>query len=296
VFPVGETAALVALLRSGARPWLQYAALVEDAGSALAIPERERTSQTGAPQTSLFDADEDGLLEVAANEIAQWQARGIAVLTVLDSDYPENLRGVHDRPPLIFVAGHLQPEDARSIAVVGSRQASPGGVATARTIAGALAQEGYTVVSGLAAGIDTAAHTAAFADGGRTLAVIGTGLDRSYPPQNAALQRRIASECAVVSQFWPDAPPSRRSFPMRNAVMSGLTLGTVVAEATHTSGSRMQARLALAHGRPVFLLSSLLAQPWARECAARPGAHVVDTPAEIMRTVERLTSSGALTA
>ena len=292
--PPGETAALVALLRAGRRPWVQYAALVEDAGSALAILERELAPQDN--QTGLFDADTDRLVDAAALEVSDWRARGIELLTVLDYGYPENLRGVHDRPPLMFVAGELQPGDARSIAVVGSRQASPAGVQLARTIAGALAEQGYTVASGLAAGIDTAAHTAALANGGRTVAVIGTGLSRSYPPQNAALQRRIASECAVISQFWPDAPPSRRTFPMRNAVMSGLTLGTAVVEASDTSGSRMQARLALAHGRPVFLHSSLLGQRWARECAARPGAHVVDTPAEIVRIVERLTSSGALTA
>jgi DNA processing protein len=153
------------------------------------------------------------------------------------------------------------------------------------------------VISGLAAGIDTAAHTATLARGGRTVAVIGTGLARSYPPQNEALQRRIASECAVVSQFWPDAPPSRRSFPMRNAVMSGITLATVVVEASETSGARMQARLARAQGRPVFLLASLVErQQWAREYAAQPGTHVVRSPEEITTVVERLISPGSLVA
>ncbi len=289
-----ETAALVALLRSGRRPWLQYAELVEDAGSALGILEQELASSL--PQGTLFGSDHSRPLKAAASEIAEWRGRGIDILTVLDAGYPENLRAVHDRPPLIFVSGRLRPQDARSIAVVGARKAAPAGVQLARTIAGELVAEGYTVVSGLAAGIDTAAHTAALAASGRTLAVIGTGLERCYPPENQALQRRIAFECAVISQFWPDAPPSRRSFPMRNAVMSGLTLGTVVVEASQTSGSRMQARLALAHGRPVFLHASLLDQQWARECAARPGAHVVTSSEEITRTVSSLTSSGALTA
>jgi DNA processing protein len=162
--------------------------------------------------------------------------------------------------------------------------------AIARHLVGA----GFTVFSGLAAGIDTAAHRSALEAGGRTVAVIGTGLRRVYPPQNADLQQRIAAECAVVSQFWPDAPPSRISFPMRNAVMSGMTLATVVVEASHTSGARTQARLALEHGRPVLLLESLLAQDWARRFAMRPGTHVVRTPAEISATVERLTSPDAL--
>ncbi|HEY1568569.1 MAG TPA: DNA-processing protein DprA, partial [Solirubrobacteraceae bacterium] len=137
-------------------------------------------------------------------------------------------------------------------------------------------------------GIDTAAHEAALAAGGRTVAVIGTGLHHSYPPENEALQRRIGAEGAVVSQFWPDAAPSRTSFPRRNGVMSGLALGTVVVEASFRSGARLQARLALAHGRPVFLWSAVLGEPWAREFAERPGVYVVDEAAQVMETVERL--------
>src|SRR5205085_6572040 len=146
------------------------------------------------------------------------------------------------------------------------------------------------VLSGLAAGIDTAAHTAALDKGGRTVAVIGTGLRRAYPPQNEALQGRIARECAVVSQFWPDEAPRRRSFPMRNAVMSGMGLATVIVEATHTSGARVQSRFALAQERPVFLLASLLEQQWARELSTRPGVHVFEEPEQITATVERLTA------
>lgn len=278
-----EIAAFVLLLQSGHRPWSQYADLVEDSGSALAILYQE---------VGLFAAEQ---LEFAKDLVERWEAQGFHVCTVLDRDYPENLRTVHDRPPLLFIEGRLERSDARSIAVVGARQASKPGTETAAQVARHLVESEFTVVSGLAAGIDSAAHTAALSAGGRTVAVIGTGLARSYPPQNAELQRRIAKDCAVISQFWPDSPPTRRSFPMRNAVMSGLTLGTVVVEASHTSGSRIQARLALDHGRPVFLLETLLAQPWAKELADRPGVHVVRTPSEITTAVARLTSSGALT-
>ncbi|MDQ6607834.1 MAG: DNA-protecting protein DprA, partial [Actinomycetota bacterium] len=256
---LAESAALVLLLRAGERPWQQYAEAIEEAGGAISILEQEQGLLAG-PQLGPVTA-----------EIERWEETGMRMLTVLDPDYPDNLRAVHDRPPLIFVAGRLAPADARSLAVVGAREAPERAVRAAGAVAEHLVRRGYTVISGLAAGIDTAAHTAALAAGGRTVAVIGTGLQRSYPPQNAALQRRIAREGAVVSQLWPDAPPSRRSFPMRNAVMSGLSLATVVVEASHTSGSRMQARLALAHGRPVFLSHTLLSQPWARELAARPG-------------------------
>ena len=260
-----ESAALITLLRTGGHPWTVYAELVEEAGSALKVLDQER-------QPSLFQTPSDEL------------------------EATERLRAVHDRPPLIFVAGRLTPRDTRSIAVVGARRATPRGIDRATVVAAHLAQAGFTVASGLAAGIDTAAHTAALAQNGRTIGVIGTGLSRTYPPENARLQERIAAECAVISQFWPDAPPTKRSFPMRNAVMSGLCLATVVIEAAHTSGARLQARLALAQGRPVFLLESLLDHEWARACARKPGAHVVRTPEEITAAVERLTAPGALTA
>jgi DNA processing protein len=217
-------------------------------------------------------------------------------LTVLDRDYPENLRAVHDRPPLIFVAGTLQPQDARSVAVIGARRASRAGTTSAADIARHLVERGYTVVSGVAAGVDTAAHTAALAAGGRTVAVIGTGLTRCYPPQNAPLQRRIAERNAVISQFWPDTPPSRRTFPLRNATMSGFALATVVVEATERSGARTHARIALNHGRPVLLTSTLLDQAWARDLADKPGVHVVDSPREITQTIERLLDPAPLVA
>src|SRR5438045_3948468 len=119
---------------------------------------------------------------------------------------------------------------------------SADGIAEARHMAGDLADAGYTVFSGLAAGIDTAAHTATLAGGGRTVAVVGTGLRHCYPAENVDLAHRIARECALVSQFWPDSPPTRRSFPMRNAVMSGMTLGIVIEAASHTSVTRVTAR------------------------------------------------------
>jgi DNA processing protein len=288
-----ESAALVALLWTGRRSWHQYADLVDSAGSAVSTLQRELADPQG--QTSLLPEDPEPAIARASAEIERWRADGIRLVTVLDPDYPDNLRTVHDRPPVIFVAGRLQDRvDRRSVAVVGARQPSRQGLDRAREIAEHLIGTGSVVASGLAAGIDTAAHTAALGVGGRTFAVIGTGLAHSYPPENAALQRRIAGEGAVISQFWPDSPPSRQSFPMRNAVMSGLTLGTVIVEASPTSGARIQARLALAHGRPVFLVDALLSQSWARELATRPGTHVVGPPAQITSAIERLNSSGAL--
>jgi DNA processing protein len=281
-----ENAALVVLLRGGTRSWSAYAEMVEEAGSAQAVLDREHGNQS-----SLFARDE---LEAAARQIDQWQQRGMRLVTVLDPDYPQNLRAAHDRPPLVFVAGTLEPRDARGVAVVGARAASPAGRQAATRIAAHLIGEAFTVLSGLATGIDAAAHGAALEAGGRTIAVVGTGLMHCYPPQHVGLQRRIAATCAVLSPFWPDSPPTRRSFPIRNAVMSGAARATVVVEASATSGARMQARLSLAQGRPVFLFAPLLEQEWARAYAERPGTHVFDEPQEITHVVERLTPPSAL--
>jgi DNA processing protein len=292
MIPAQESAALIVLLRQGDRTPRAYADLVEETGSALEVLERELSGGDG--QISLLPLAGEDLIAEALAEIAGWQERGIRPLTLLHPDYPENLRAVHDRPPLIFVAGGLDPGDAKSVAVIGSRQASPAGIDTARRTAEQLVGTGYVVTSGLAAGIDTAAHTAALDAGGRTLAVIGTGLNHAYPPRNAELQRRLARECAVISRFWPEEPPSRQGFPLRNATMSGVTLGTVIVEASATSGTRIQARQALAHGRPVFLMSPIESQPWASELAARPGVYLVDSPAQVVSTIERLHGPGAL--
>jgi DNA processing protein len=288
-----ETAALLTLLRTSGARWQQIADDVEEAGSARHVLERVSEDE----QTSLFDegaVPEDLRAQLA--ELHDWAREGIRVRTVLDADYPENLRTVYDRPPLVFVAGELRPEDGRSVAVVGTRRPTDDGIARAQRIANHLASSGYTVASGLATGIDTTAHTAALEAGGRTVAVIGTGLRRAYPKGNTGLQARIAKEGAVISQFLPDAPPTRRSFPMRNVVMSGLALATVVVEAGEVSGSRMQARLALQHNRPVFLLRSLLEHDWAASMQQRPGVYVIDEPEQITETIQRLTSPTLLTA
>lgn len=299
---IRETAAVIALVRRGDRLWHHYADLIESTGSALSLLMDDPGGAESSEPPTLFAADStpesppEVDLDAIADEITAWRGEGMQVLTVLDDEYPPNLRTIHNRPPLLFIAGELTDEDARSVAVVGTRRASARGLAAASAIAGELADGGFTVTSGLAEGVDTAAHRSALDRGRRTVAVIGTGLRRSYPAANAALQRRIADEGAVISQFWPDAPPARSSFPMRNIVMSGFSLATVVVEAAHTSGAKMQARFALEHGRPVFLLASLLEHAWAREYAGRPGAYVVESAADIAAQLERLTSVETLTA
>jgi DNA processing protein len=276
-----DVAALIALLRAGSRPPAHYADLMAQGRTAIDLLEEEQ---------GLLARQ---LASDAGTDLVRWREQGLNLLTPFDQEYPENLRAVHDRPPLIFVRGALTAGDERAVAVIGSRQASAAGVARARAITGELIAHGFTVVSGLALGIDTAAHTAALEGNARTLAVIGTGVNRCYPAENASLQRRIASSGAVISQFWPDDGPRRENFPLRNALMSGLSLATVIVEASHRSGARIQARCALAHGRPVLLTHSLLDQPWAGQLADRSGVHVVRSPAEVVEVVEQVSSTEA---
>jgi DNA processing protein len=185
----------------------------------------------------------------------------------------------------------LDERDERSVAVVGTRKASDRGTREATAISRQLVEAGYTVVSGLAAGIDTAAHTAALDAGGRTVAVIGTGLRLHFPKANAELQARIGREHAVISQFWPGQEARPWTFPQRNAVMSGFARATVVVEASHTSGARMQARLALEHGRPVFFPQSMLEHRWARTYQSHGSVYVVEDGTEIVDHLERLYST-----
>lgn len=282
---VEEQAAVVALVRRGGAPWPEIAEQIATKGSALALL---KEGLGKVRQEALFEVQNDSAeLDAAISDVRAWQSEGMRLLTVLDQDYPLNLRLVHQQPPFLFARGAVT-DDELSVAVVGTRHPSDRGVYYATEIARGLAERGVTVASGLAQGIDTAAHTAALAVGGRTVAVIGTGLRRSYPAQNAGLQRQIANEGLVLSQFWPDAPPTKHSFPMRNAIMSGYCLATVVIEALERSGARMQARLALEHGRHVFLMRSLLEHEWARNYASRPNTTVIDNAQQVFDELESL--------
>ncbi|MGX2996097.1 DNA-processing protein DprA [Streptomyces sp. JNUCC 64] len=287
-----EQAAVIALLRRGTRSWSDLTDQIETVGSAREVLE---SALDASGQAALFTAEPPVDLEAVVTEIAAWRREGMRLVTILDEDYPLYLRLVHQRPPFVFLRGTPVEDDLR-VAVVGTREPTAEGVAHARAIAGGLAARGVTVVSGLAAGIDTAAHDAALAVGGRTVAVIGTGLRRAYPARNARLQEEIARRGLVVSQFWPDAPPSKTSFPLRNAVMSGYSLATVVVEAAYRSGARMQARLALEHGRRVFLMESLMSHEWAREYASRPNTTVIDGPDDVFEDIDSLVpTTGELT-
>jgi DNA processing protein len=283
-----EQAALLVLLEEAQHGWSSLTDQVEERGSALSLLEgvddgQARLFDTGTPT--------DDRLQDARDRIDGWEREGIHFATLLDDEYPAQLLMIHQRPPFVTWRGTLDARDARGVAVVGTRVASPAGLAQARALASGLAERGIPVVSGGAAGIDTAALTGALDVGGRTIAVIGTGQHHAYPRENAALQERIAKEGLVLSQFLPDSPPTKISFPMRNAVMSGYSAATVVIEAAWKSGARMQARLALEHGRAVFLMRSLLEHDWALDYAQRPGATVIDDVDDIVKRLQTTLAS-----
>lgn len=176
---------------------------------------------------------------------------GAHIVTFADPRYPLLLREIHDSPPLLYVFGNLRP-DSVNIAVVGSRNATPYGLTVTERLSSDLATQGLTIVSGMARGIDTAAHKGALAAGGETIAVLGCGLGTVYPPRNKKLFERIRQNGAVITEFPFLAEPEAHHFPVRNRIISGLSVGTVIVEATQKSGSLITARLAVEQGREVF--------------------------------------------
>ncbi len=215
---------------------------------------------------------------------------GLGVLTLFDPEYPANLKAIYDPPVVLYQKGSLIPEDKPALAVVGSRRASRYGLQAARTLASQIAAQGFTVVSGLARGIDTEAHRGALAVGGRTLAVLGSGLANIYPGENRKLAEEIAGSGAVLSEFPVRTVPDRQNFPLRNRVVSGLSLGTVVVEAAERSGALITARLAMEQGRSVMAVPGRIDSYSAKGTNAliRDGAKMVSGIDDILEEFESL--------
>jgi len=206
-------------------------------------------------------------------------------LSLQDPAYPQPLREIADPPPLLFVRGETDALVRQQLAVVGSRNPSPGGERHARSFARALAHAGLAVTSGLALGIDAAAHWGTLDGGGTTLAVAGTGLDQTYPRSHNALAEAILEQGgALVSEFPIGTPPQAANFPRRNRIISGLSLGVLVVEAALRSGSLITARMALEQGREVFALPGSINDPLARGCNSliKQGAKLVETVDDIL--------------
>lgn len=304
-----ENSALIALLRTCERPdtWTSIAndCVLEGSAERLLLHKIDPSSHPllrddadgDDMQGTLLDdvglsAEQVRQLEDARNESVQnledWRSQGFDFVSVFDTRFPERLRATIDVPPFLFASGDLKADDL-GVSVVGSRHCTPEGARFAVDCAHMLVERGLTVVAGLAKGIDTFAHQTALNDGGRTVAFIGTGIDRQYPAENHDLQHEIEERGLVLSQFWPGAQPTKQSFPMRNALMSGYGVATIIADAGEHSGTRAQARQAQRHGRPIIINRMVLDKAqWARDLENRPGVYIVDDVVGASRALDRI--------
>jgi DNA processing protein len=229
-----------------------------------------------------------GAKRVQARRLLETLAdQGVHTTCLGDPDYPGLLKQIHEPPPLLFYKGSLAHQACGSVAIVGSRKASLGGIRFAFRLAEELGGLGFTVVSGLARGIDTASHRGALETGGRTIAVLGSGIDITYPPENEGLARAIASSGAVVTELLPGTQPLRCNFPQRNRIISGLSLGTVVIEAGERSGALITAACALEQNRSVFAVPGTPGYYGSKgtNSLIRQGARLVETVEDVLEEI-----------
>lgn len=241
----------------------------------------------------LFDHDPSAAVDHALTWASQ---PGQTILTLGDEAYPESLFEIADPPNVLYVRGNPKLLNKPGLAMVGSRNATPQGLQTAEGFAKALAAAGLCIVSGLALGIDAAAHRGALAASGETIAVIGTGADRMYPASNKELARRILERGAIVSEFPLGTPAMSANFPRRNRIISGLSRGVLVVEAAPESGSLITARLAGEQGREVFAIPGSIHSPLARGChkLIKQGAKLVETANDVLEELGHITSLESL--
>lgn len=212
---------------------------------------------------------------------------GIHVATLADFVYPKRLKTIHDPPPLLYYTGALHERDGMAVAIVGGRAATAAGRAMTEEIARDLARGGSTIVSGMARGIDAAAHRGALAGQGRTIAVLGCGVDRTYPPEHDQLRKQIEEHGAVVAELPVGSSPQSHHFPRRNRIISGLSIGVLVAEAAMNSGSLITAKLALEQGREVFALPGSVKEARCRGSNGliKEGATLIECAADMMEVL-----------
>lgn len=279
-------AAVQLCLVSGVGPRIRQA-LLRHFGSAervLAASVSElREVQGVGPKLALAIAKAKQEIDIGA-ELALCRERNVDILVQGSEGYPRLLDEVPDPPGVLFVRGSIEPCDALGIAIVGTRHASPYGIAQAERLASGLARAGYTIVSGLARGIDSAAHRAALNAGGRTLAVLGSGVLNVYPPENDQLARDVVANGAVISESPPLTPPLAGAFPQRNRIVTGLSLGVIVVEASERSGALISARHASEQGREVFAVPGRVDSRTSKGChrLLKEGAKLVESVDDVL--------------
>ena len=226
-----------------------------------------------------------------AAELREVAERGMHILTQEDHDYPSSLRQAYDPPVLLYVWGTIEKRDRHAIAVVGSRRSTHYGNQTTKKLSFQLAHAGFTIISGLARGIDTAAHEAALAANGRTIAVIGSGLARLYPPENLGLAEKIASgHGAVISEFPLHTPPDKQTFPMRNRIVASWSQALLVTECPSWSGALITANLAAEYGKTVYAVPGPIDRPSSAGChqLIREGATLISDAGQILEDFNQL--------
>jgi len=225
-----------------------------------------------------------------AGELKRIADFGCHVLISSDENYPASLREIYDPPLVLYVKGELTAKDKNAVAMVGSRQTTHYGLETARKLAYQLAYVGVTVVSGGARGIDTAAHQGALSAKGRTVAVLGTGINIIFPTENAELFERIAANGAVITQFPFNRPADKQSFPIRNRIVAGMTLGTIVVEANLSSGALITANFATEYGRQIFAVPGRIDSPRSKGCheLIKKGAKLCEGAEDVLSEFEYL--------
>ena len=246
-------------------------------------------SESTLRQSGLEPAPLASLLQVRGRlnldaQLERIRSAGVHLLTRADADYPGLLSSLSDAPPVLYVKGELTANDARALAIVGTRKATTYGRDAAGFFARQLAEQGFTIVSGLAHGIDAVAHRSAIESGGRTLAVLGTGVDIVYPPDHRQLALDISQHGALVSEFPMGARADRRNFPRRNRIISGLSLGVLVAEAPENSGALITTTTAAEQGRDVFAVPGSIFGPSSAGChrLIQDGAKLVVTVEDVL--------------
>ncbi len=288
-----EREAYIALnLFEGIGP-VRVRALLDALGSASAILEASVEALCGAKGVGRTLAEgvrrQADVVDVGAEE-ARAAELGARIVSFVDPEYPEPLKSIHDPPLALYVRGTLLPSDRHAIGVVGSRSCTHYGTQVADRLSFQLAKQGYTVVSGLARGIDAAAHGGALKGKGRTLALMGTGIDQVYPPENAKLAEEIVGNGALLTEFPVGFKPTRQSFPQRNRLISGLSRGVLVVEAARGSGAMQTVDEANEQGRLVFAVPGRIDNPSAGGCnfLIKNGAKLVEDVDDIVEEFEYL--------
>lgn len=260
---------------SDIRYWIALS-MLQDVGP---VSSRKLLSVFEAPER-IFNAEIDALLSVEGiginrakniKKFSSWEVvdmqtrvlekKGIKAISLMEPSYPEMLKEIEDSPIVLYAKGDIQPQDRYAIAIVGSRKPTFYGTSVAESLSQELASMGFTIVSGMARGIDAISHKGAIRAGGRTIAVLGSGLDVPYPPENKGLMDKIGASGYIISEFPSGTPPDKENFPKRNRLISGLSLGVVVIEATSDSGSLITAGYALEQGREVFAVPGNITSP-----------------------------------